>query len=175
MSRATASEVIEHAQRHRKPLRNLFIFSFGVTLTITGIAKITSAFSKSKFLAEVDPILDVKFGYLMMGVGSLEIAIALICFFNKRQTLVPGLVAWISTSFLSYRFGLWWMNWKSPCGCLGNLTDALHISPQAADNAMKGILAYLFIGSYFFLTREWWQNRPAADRQNLTPVSKLSP
>ena len=81
--------------------------------------------------------------------------IALVCFFSKRQTLALGLVAWMSTNFVVYRLGLWWMDWKKPCNCLGNLTDALHISPQTADNIMKVILAYLLIGSYGLLIWRW--------------------
>jgi hypothetical protein len=56
-----------------------------------------------------------------------------------------------------YRLGLWWMDWKKPCSCLGNLTDALHISPQTADNITKVLLAYLLIGSYGLLLWQWKQ------------------
>jgi hypothetical protein len=91
----------------------------------------------------------------MLVVGVAEIGIALICFFSKRQTLALGLVAWMSTNFVVYRLGLWWMDWKKPCSCLGNLTDALHISPQTADNIMKVLLAYMLIGSYGLLIWQW--------------------
>ncbi len=81
--------------------------------------------------------------------------------FNKRQTLALGLVAWMSTNFVVYRLGLWWMDWHRPCSCLGNLTDALHISPQLADNIMKWLLFFLLIGSYGLLARRWtwWRSR----------------
>ncbi|MBI3849679.1 MAG: hypothetical protein HY298_05230 [Verrucomicrobia bacterium] len=39
--------------------------------------------------------------------------------------------------------------------CLGHLTDALHMSPQTADELMKVILAYLLIGSYALLQYQW--------------------
>src|ERR1022692_729687 len=42
------------------------------------------------------------------------------------------------------------------CACLGNLTDALHISPQTAETAMKIILGYLPLGSY---CRLFWPYR----------------
>ena len=129
------------------------LFSSGVILGITGIAKVWSAFGTSKFLAVIDPIFAITFGQLMLLVGLAEIAIALVCFFSKRQTLALGLVAWMSTNLLVYRLGLWWMDWHRPCNCLGNLTDALHISPQIADNIMKVLLACLLIGSYGLLIR----------------------
>lgn len=135
-----------------------FVVSAGVILAITGIAKIWSGLGNSKFLAVVDPILGITFGHLMLIVGVAELAIALVCFFSKRQTLALSLVAWISTNFVIYRLGLWWMNWKKPCSCLGNLTDALHISPQVADNIMRVVLAYLLIGSYGLLFWHWRQH-----------------
>ena len=135
-----------------------FVLSAGAILAVTGIAKVWSGLGNSKLLAVVDPIIGIKFGTLMLLVGAAEIAIALVCFFSKRQTLALGLVAWMSTNFVVYRFGLWWMDWKKPCSCLGNLADALHISPQTADNIMKAILTYLLIGSYALLFRQWRNN-----------------
>ena len=135
-----------------------FFLSAGAILATTGIAKIWSGLGNSKFLAVVDPIIGVKFGQLMLAVGLAEIAVALVCFFSKRQTLALGLVAWMSTNFVVYRLGLWWMDWHRPCNCLGNLTDALHISPQVADNIMKVVLAYLLIVSYGLLLWQWRMN-----------------
>lgn len=132
-------------------LYRFFVLSSGAVLSITGIAKVWSGMGNSKFLAVIDPIIGIKFGFLMLAVGAAEIVIAAICFFSKRQTLALASVAWMSTNFVIYRLGLWWMDWHRPCGCLGNLTDALHISPQTADNIMKVLLAYLLVGSYGLL------------------------
>jgi hypothetical protein len=132
-----------------------FILTGGIILAITGLAKVWTGSGNTKILAVVDPILGIKFGQLMLAVGAAEIGIAAICFFSKRQKLALGLVAWMSTNFVVYRLGLWWMDWKKPCSCLGNLTDALHIAPQTADNIMKVLLAYLLIGSYGLLARKW--------------------
>ena len=51
------------------------------------------------------------------------------------------------------------MGWHKPCGCLGNLTDALGISPETADTVAKVLLAYLLIGSYALLVWEWRKHR----------------
>ncbi len=131
----------------------------GVILAVTGIAKVWSGLGDSKLLAVIDPIIGIKFGQLMLVVGAAEIVIALVCFFSRRQTLALVLVAWMSTNFVVYRLGLWWMDWHRPCNCLGNLTDALHLSPQTADNIMKVLLAYLLIGSYGLLIWRWKQGR----------------
>ena len=62
----------------------------------------------------------------------------------------------------TYRIGLWWIGWQKPCSCLGNLTDALHISPQVADNVMKGLLAFMLIGSVSLLILHQRQGRAAS-------------
>ena len=138
--------VLDEGSNHAVP--KWFLLSAGAVLCVTGIAKVWSALGSSKFLEVVDPIVGIKFGHLMLAVGVTENVMALVCFFSKRQTLALALVAWISTSFMVYRLGLWWMDWHRPCSCLGNLTDALHIPPQVADNIMKAVLTYLLIGSY---------------------------
>ena len=148
--------------RKRSARSTWFRFSVAAILAITGIAKLWSGLGNSKFLSVVDPIIGIKFGQLMLVVGVVEIVIALVCFFSKRQTLALGLVAWMSTNFVVYRLGLWWMHWHRPCNCLGNLTDALRISPQTADTIMKVLLAYLLIGSYALLIWRWRTNHRLA-------------
>lgn len=148
-------------ERKKLVILNRFKLFAGVCFVVAGLAKVWSAFGNSKFLALVDPIIGIEFGQLMLVVGLAEIAIALVCWFGKRPTLTLGLVAWMSTNFVVYRLGLWWMGWKKPCSCLGNLTDALHISPQVADNIMKVVLAYLLIGSYGLLAWNWNNRRLA--------------
>ena len=132
-----------------------FISSATVILTITGVAKVRTAFAVTKVLAVADPITGISFGHLMMAVGVGELVIVGICLLSRSQKLKLGLIAWLATNFVVYRLGLWWMGWKKPCSCLGNLTDSLHISPQLADNIMKIILAYLLIGSYGLLFWQW--------------------
>jgi len=91
-------------------------------------------------------------------------AVAAVCFFGKRIALQASLVAWLATTFLIYRIGLTWIGYHKPCPCLGNLTDAIDVSPQVADYVMKAVLAYLLIGSYFILFWLWRQHRKAKGR-----------
>jgi len=143
-------------------VKKWFMLIGGAVLAITGAAKMWTGLGNSKFLALTDPIIGMTFGHLMLVVGIVEMFIALVCLFGKREVLALGLVAWISTNFVTYRAALWVVDWKRPCNCLGNLTDALHISPQMADNIMKVLLAYLLVGSYGLLLWEWRRRRKAA-------------
>jgi hypothetical protein len=106
-----------------------------------------------------DPIFGLPFRYLLLGVGILECFIAVLCFIRRFEQLGTALVAWMSSAFLIYRFGLWFVGWHRPCPCMGNLTEMLHLSPQAADNIIKGLLSYLLIMSFTMLFCFWKAER----------------
>jgi len=148
-------------------MRSAFNISSGVALAASGLAKVVSVFGGSEALHLPDPIIGIKFSTLMLAVGIAETVIAMVCFLSKAQTLALELVAWLATSVLIYRVGLWWIGWKKPCTCLGNLTDALHIPPQVADNIMKAVLGYLLIGSYALLIMKL-RNQRFADLSRAT-------
>jgi hypothetical protein len=142
-------------------IRKWFCFGAGAILALTGIAKVLSGLGHTQVLSAIDPVLGLRFGDLLIAVGVLELLIATFCFCSKSSYLAPVLVAWLATNILVYRLGLWVMGWHRPCSCLGTLTDAIHLPPQLADNVMKGVLAYLLIGSYGSLF--WlWRHRKRA-------------
>jgi hypothetical protein len=130
----------------------LFIVSASIILILTAVAKIVSAFGSVSVLDVADPLFGIPFRHLMLAVGVTELIVAAICLCTKNTTLSIGLIAWIATQFLLYRFALWAVGWQKPCGCLGHVTDALNISAHTADWIMKGALTYLFAGSWFLLS-----------------------
>ena len=132
-----------------------FVWSAGVLFVITGLAKAFSATGSARALDVTDPIIGIPFRHLMLAVGLLELFIAFFCPFTDKRQFSLLAVVWLATNFVIYRLGLWWMGWHRPCGCLGNLTDLLGISPHTADTIMKGVLAYLLIGSYGLLLWQW--------------------
>jgi hypothetical protein len=143
-------------------LARLFLYSASVVLLLTAAAKFGSSAGHGKILLAADPSTGLQFGNLFRMVRSIEVLIALACFFGRRTWLSAGLLAWLATCFVAYRIGLVVVGWRKPCSCLGNLTDALHIPPQTVDTAMKIILTYLLIGSYAALFWLWRQSRARA-------------
>lgn len=131
------------------------VISFGIVLAITGLAKVAASWGSSPALDVLDPLLTIKFKHLLVVVGAIEAIIGFSCLRSRARSSSALLVAWLATNLLVYRLGLWFIDWRRPCGCLGNLTDLLHISPQLADNTMKGMLAYLLVGSYASLFWLW--------------------
>ena len=155
----------------QRTLINLFIFSAGVLLLITAVAKIVSANGDARILQMPDPVLAISFRHIFWIVGIVELLVVYVCLFDRHLELQSALVGWLATSFILYRCGRWWVGYYKPCSCLGNLTDALHIPPQTADTAMKIILAYLLIGSYATLFWLWRQKRKAL---SAAPLSKTT-
>jgi len=137
-----------------------FLQSAGTLLLITAFAKLASSFGNARVLDIPDPVLSISFRDMFRFVGVLELMIALVCFFGKSVTIRAMFVAWLATSFIIYRIGLLWVHYSRPCGCLGNLTDALNISPETADIAAKVVLGYLLLGSYFSLFWLWKEHTP---------------
>jgi hypothetical protein len=136
-----------------------FLKLAGGALALTGLAKAFSAIGPARALDVPDPLIGLPFRQLLLLVGLAELFIAFFSLFTDKRRLSLLAVAWISTNFLVYRLGLWFIGWHRPCGCMGSLSDMLHLSPHAADNIMKGVLAYLLIGSYALLFAQWRQRR----------------
>jgi hypothetical protein len=133
-----------------------YLYSAGIVLLISGLAKVISGSGNAKILGTPDPIFNVSFRYMFTIVGALEIGIGMGCILGKNLGWRATVLTWLSTSFFLYRIGLLWVGYRQPCHCLGDLSGALHISPYAADNAMKLALGYLLLGSYATL---FWLHR----------------
>jgi hypothetical protein len=138
---------------------NYFVRSAGFVFLLTGFAKLWSAFGAAGILAIPDQVLGVQYRPLLVMAGLLELGIAYVCIFTGKHNLSLALTAWIATEFLLYRIGLLLLANPHPCRCLGDVTDALHISPVVADNLMKGVLTYLLVGSYGVLLSNWLNKR----------------
>jgi hypothetical protein len=140
-------------------LADRFVKIAGIILAITSFAKFVSASGTHKVLNVVDPVSGFTFRHLMSLAGVVELAIALYCIFSKNSIRATVLIAWVATGLIAYRVSLWWVDWKSPCLCFGNLTDALNISPETADAVAKILLTFLTVASYLILFYNWKQKK----------------
>src|ERR1035438_3447026 len=138
----------------------LYLKAAGGGLALTGLAKVFSAIGAARALDTADPLIGIPFRQLLLLVGLAELLIAFFCMFTERRRFSLLAVAWISTNFLVYRLGLWFIGWHHPCACMGRLAGVLHLSDQAADNIMKGVLAFLLTGSCLLLLAQRRQARP---------------
>jgi len=152
-----------------------FTQSAGVILLATAAGKLVSANGSARILQIFDPILSITFRDVFVIISLIEIVVAFICLFGKQVRWQISLLVWLVTNFVIYRIGLFLIGYHKPCPCLGNFTDALYISQQTADTAMKIILAYLLIGSYTSLFWLWRQKRQAVSASAPSGPSAPSP
>lgn len=137
-----------------KRLVTFFIYSSATVLFITSIAKLVSIFGKAGILDQPDPILSIQTRTLLVAVAILEIGVCIFLFCSEKVFAKIASIAWLASCFLVYRLGLALVG-SNECGCLGNLTDALHISPQTANDILKALVAYLLIGAYGLMIWQW--------------------
>jgi hypothetical protein len=147
-------------------LDKLFISSSIIVLALASFAKLVSVTGRAEILDFPDPLLGLTNRHILYGVAFIELSLVVFLFSSRNNWLKSILIAWLSSCFLLYHFGLWLLHPKKPCPCFGNLTDALHIPPQTADTAMKIILAYLLIGSYGTLFHLWWKRKAEVRMKN---------
>jgi hypothetical protein len=133
-----------------------FIFSAGVLLFVTGVAKIISALGKSAVLGKPDPIFGIHFNHLLLSVGLIELAIAVVCLTSPNRNMALGMIAVLSVNFLGYRIGLWLIDWPGYCPCLGTLPQAIHLSRHDANLLTQIIFIYLIVGSILLLAHSRW-------------------
>jgi len=127
---------------------SIYISSVQVILSVTAFAKIFSAIGTDSILAVVDPIFGVSNRSLLIASGLLELSVVAYVYFCKSINTRKFLILWLASVFSLYRLGIWWTGLPKPCPCLGNLTNALNLSPHAADTIMKIVLAYIVLGSF---------------------------
>ncbi len=135
-------------------LIRVFLISAAFFLAITAAAKIFSSFGHAIILKTDDPLLKLSYRHLFWLVGGIELAIAGVCVFGKNVWLQAGLLAYLATNFVIYRFGINYMGFHV-CPCMGYLTESLPVSQTTTDLILKCILAYLLIGSYATLLVRW--------------------
>lgn len=135
-----------------------YFYVAGVLLLTTAIAKLVSANGSARILDNPDPLFSVSFREVFRIVGAIEIFVAILCFSSRRVEMQTGWVAWLATNFVFYHIALVLIRYHRSCPCLGNLTDAIQISPYDAVIIMRGVSAYLFIGSYGILFWLWHQH-----------------
>ncbi len=139
-------------------LSKVFVRAAGLSLLVPALAKIYSGTAQVPSLSDVDPVFGVPFRYLFFSAGIIEVGVALVCLFSRKWLLSTLLVAFLAANLLLYRVVLLSIGWTQPCKCMGNMVEALRISPETADLLMKLLLGCLLTGSLTALSWMWIYN-----------------
>jgi hypothetical protein len=125
----------------------LFFVSAGAVLFVTAAAKFIASGGSAHALQLPDPVLVAPSFLILRVAGSVELAVGAIGFSEATAKTKALVIGWLGLAFAIYRLGLLYTGHRVSCPCLGNLTEALSMSPHVADVISIAILAYILIGS----------------------------
>lgn len=120
-------------------------------LVVTALAKLQGLTSGERVLQQLDPVFGVKNSVVMLLVSVAELWVVYLILSATQSVTKLAALAWISSTFLAYRFGLYMIGFKGWCSCLGTLTKQLPVSLETAEAIMLTIAAFMFAGSCYFL------------------------
>jgi len=123
----------------------------GTLLALSGAYKLISAFGPARILGEPDPVFGITNSQVFILVGLLEAWVVSVLARSPPLHLKLLLVALLSTNFLLYRLGLWWLGIRHPCPCLGNAVAWTRVDAKLLDVIAKVGLGWLLVSSLLLL------------------------
>jgi predicted RNA-binding Zn-ribbon protein involved in translation (DUF1610 family) len=154
-----------------KTLIRPFIHFAGGILLAAALIRFFIATGHLPVLALPDPMLGISLRFALLIVGGIELTFALICLFGKNVRLQTGFLAWLSTCFVVFWLGLFWMHCHLQGTCLGSLNDPLNLSRGAIGYVMRFIPVCLLLGSYAALLHLWLAKAGKAEDMVTQPVT----
>jgi len=135
-------------------LLKTFFYSSAALLLLTAAAKLYSATGTARILTVVDPLIHLRYRTIMVGVGLLELGIALYLLVGRTPGWKPWVVFWLSSNFVIYRLANDLLHIRL-CPCLGTIASTLPISKGLVDFLLVASVLYLFFGSTYLVLSDW--------------------
>jgi DNA-directed RNA polymerase subunit RPC12/RpoP len=149
----------------------LFTSSAGALLLFLATTLFIGNATNASLISPRDPLLMISIRNTFWIIGVLELGVALVCFFGKRDGLKAALVLWLVLNLCVYQIGLAWSaGGRAPIGFLGNLANAFGMSLSATYLLLKTGFLYLLAGSAASLFWNWVLER----RRWANPSLKMS-
>ena len=120
-------------------------------LLLASCAKLVSQGGSAPILALPDAIIGVSNRQVFLAAGTLELLSAGYLLFGSHILTKCILTLWLGGCFATYRVAIWWAAPGMPCPCLGSLGGWLPFSHATLDWVLRASIAYLIIGSVYFL------------------------
>ncbi len=132
---------------------SVYLWSAAFLLAMTACLKLISLGGVAPILRQIDPVLGVGNRSLLFGAAVTELLVAGFLVVDRRTEPRCYLKAWLASVFVVYRIALWRVAPGKSCHCLGTLADRLPMTPHTVDLLLRLAIAYLLVGSVFFLVR----------------------
>jgi len=132
-------------------ITRIYLISTAAILLITGLLKLISATQGFGYLTLTNPVFGfLSNRHLVLISAAVEVAVAL---FICRRTSAEGLtaVAWLAMLLITYRIGLFIINYQGPCLCLGWSLAWTGLS-KSFERLIAGVILTWCSLSYCFLS-----------------------
>jgi len=149
-------------------ITRVYLKSAVFLLLLTAGGKLLMGFGKVPVLEKAAPFFSFISNrtLLFIAVG-LEVGVAMLILSGYRgRHMGLTAVGSLAALFLSFRLLLWVTGFQGYCGCLGSLSDVLHLAPREADRVATGILVYFLVGSCGFRVAGLWSKRDCKELGN---------
>ena len=134
--------------------QTIFIFGAALILSVTGVAKLLSAFFANDVLLNQDHVLFPATNQSVYFWAGVCECIGTVYLLNEKSKAPRFFfLTSLGTLFGAYRAGLFWIGEKT-CGCLGSMADWLSLPEWAVNASMNLAVAYLTLGGAYFLLKE---------------------
>lgn len=118
-------------------------------LVTVGLAKIVlGKQAPLNLLTEKNPIFSIQNQYIYFVVGAVETVIGVGCFFVPNARIPAMGIVWLAGNVLLYRFGLWWLDYKGQCNCLGSIGEVFKLTSEQVEWISIVCLGVLIVGSF---------------------------
>lgn len=136
-------------------MRTAFLISVVFVFALTALMKFISLAVNPSAYNYSDPI----FPFLQQNVATLfaallETAIATIILAQRSSRISEQCILTLYGLFGLYRFGIWFLNYRKPCNCAGEIGAWLSIPDAVTASALIAFLLYGIAGSLYFLRKE---------------------
>jgi hypothetical protein len=147
-----------------------FITSAGVILLVSALTRFLISVNGAAALSLPEPMMSIPIHYAVLIVGSIELAVALLCLFGRDIKFQIGCLGWLMTNYIIYRIALFCMRCHVQATWIGSLTDPLHLSRGYMGYIMQFLPFCLLLGSYGAALQLWLESSTRTKNQVLQSV-----
>lgn len=149
--------VREKARERCRRFLPVFLVCVGMILICGAATDIAHPFSKLQVWDLKDPLLSIRWRYLVFGYDLLKLIVACLCLAavtsrvasssSRLPLLCLSCVSWFCGAVLAYRGGLWAMGQCHPWAFVASVSERFNLSPPEAYLVTVGTLSILFVCS----------------------------
>jgi hypothetical protein len=138
-----------------------FVFKFAaIVLAITSFSKVVAVVAESRALAAPSPLFNLLSNRQHLATAAfMEFGVVFVLLAERTRLQKSAALAWLTTTFIVYRFALVWLGFIGSCSCAGAIEWLFPLKEKQVDMVMMFILVVLWVGSVTTLIQSLWEMR----------------